>query len=171
VRAQSRIFWGTFTATQVTLTSPLPQLSGRGTDNSRQPLPDRDCRFLAVPPSHSWEGGQGVRSAAHQLGSSVPVRRENRPPARAIFMSNRKRTLEGYCAATYPPGPLSRGDRAKTPENRQIACAFVIYYLLKLSPMGTQRDLFEFSHSLRGKGGTSRKIDSLDRERPCAEAE
>src|SRR6266851_5421717 len=121
-----------------------------------------DCRFLAVPPSHSlWEGGEGVRSAAHQLGSFVPVRRENRMPARAIFMSNRKRTLEGYCAATYPPGPLSHGDRAKTPENRQIACAFVIYYLLKLSAMGTQRALFEFSHSLHGKGGTDRDIDSL----------
>jgi hypothetical protein len=44
-------------------------------------------------------------------------------------------------------------DRAKTPENREIACAFVIYYLLKLSAMGTQRALFEFSHSLTmGRG-------------------
>src|SRR5713226_8838110 len=69
-------------------------------------------------------------------------------------MSKEEGIPVGARAQPNPLTPFPVRDRAKTPENRQIACAFVIYYLLKLSAMGTQRALFEFSHGLLGQGAS-----------------
>src|SRR6266851_8314951 len=81
-------------------------------------------------------------------GPGSPVNGEN---AVSCPLLREQRSL---IIAAVPPDWL--GDCVKTPENREIACAFVIYYLLRLSAMGTQRALFEFSHSLLEERGNRR---------------
>ena len=52
------------------------------------------------------QGARGIGRSAVAFQSSLPVRRENRPPARAIFMSNGKRRSQLVCGRPNPLAPF-----------------------------------------------------------------